>query len=389
MRNSPSTQADQYEGLFGIFISHASPDRHIAEAVATLLTENFPQRVHCVYSSAIAVGSGIQYGQPWLDWIKRHVDGARLVVVILTAHSVLRPWLLFEAGLARADEDKKIVALAIGVDGQKAFTGPFSAFQNLSATKLEIEKLIKELQKEVGFCQTERVVALLVKEFLVRIEDLALETVPESGPDGNERIAEALKQIDSRLAGLEAGEASRKVSESVVTGDSAEASALIVEALKQIDSRLAGLEAGGDSQNSSEAFVTGQVLEEQVLKVQDSIVRLEAQMNDRHKAILSRMETLKASKPASSGPPLRDSKAQETSTRKYKLWLREAPSNREEISQLLQQSTDHTTEWVDFVLRNLPLIVYVTTNRLEVLALELKLGQLGAIASVSIEDAKT
>lgn len=85
-----------------LFISHASSDKAIADALQSLIAEVFPpgpaQTVKIDYSSDDAPGGGIAPGARWLEWILEKVREADVCFVLLTADSVSAPWLTWEAG---------------------------------------------------------------------------------------------------------------------------------------------------------------------------------------------------------------------------------------------------------------------------------------------------
>ena len=58
------------------------------------------------------------------------IDEASDVVCLLTQRSVDRPWILYEAGVAKGKLGKQVIGVAMGIQHSVAFTGPFAQFQN-------------------------------------------------------------------------------------------------------------------------------------------------------------------------------------------------------------------------------------------------------------------
>ena len=60
------------------------------------------------------------------------LDDATDVVALLTARSVNRPWILYEAGVAKGklDANDRVLGIALGISLDDTATGPFAQFQN-------------------------------------------------------------------------------------------------------------------------------------------------------------------------------------------------------------------------------------------------------------------
>jgi hypothetical protein len=105
-----------------VFISHDSRDADLAEAFGNLLTDASGGVLKSFRSSDRKGTAGIEYGQEWYRAIMQKLDDATDVVDLLTAHSVNRPWLLYEAGVAKgklAANDRVFgIALGTGISGE-------------------------------------------------------------------------------------------------------------------------------------------------------------------------------------------------------------------------------------------------------------------------------
>jgi hypothetical protein len=80
-----------------IFISHASVDLALAELLAKHIDECEPQRKRTFLSSR---PGDIQADAEWVEVIQKNLRNADAYVILLTIHSVDRPWVSFEAGAA-------------------------------------------------------------------------------------------------------------------------------------------------------------------------------------------------------------------------------------------------------------------------------------------------
>src|SRR5260370_22111584 len=115
-----------------VFISHDSRDADLAEAFGNLLTAASGGILKSFRSSDRKGTAGIEYGQEWYRAIMQKLDDATDVVALLTAHSINRPWILYEAGVAKGKlgANERVFGIALGVTLDEAATGPFAQFQN-------------------------------------------------------------------------------------------------------------------------------------------------------------------------------------------------------------------------------------------------------------------
>src|SRR5215470_17363653 len=84
-----------------VFISHDSRDSDLAEAFSNLLTDASGGILKSFRSSDRKGTAGIEYGQEWYRAIMQKLDDATDVVALLTSNSINRPWILYEAGVAK------------------------------------------------------------------------------------------------------------------------------------------------------------------------------------------------------------------------------------------------------------------------------------------------
>lgn len=130
-----------------VFISHDSRDADLAEAFGNLLTDASGGILKSFRSSDRKGTAGIEYGQEWYRAIMNKLDDASDVVALLTAHSINRPWILYETGVAKGKLDgaSSVLGLALGVSLDEAATGPFAQFQNSPDDEDAITGLVLQL----------------------------------------------------------------------------------------------------------------------------------------------------------------------------------------------------------------------------------------------------
>ena len=150
-----------------VFISHDSRDADLAEEFSNLLKSASAGALKSFRSSDKKGTQGIEYGQEWYPAIMDKIDEASDVVCLLTQHSVDRPWILYEAGVAKGKLDKKVIGIALGIPLSIAITGPFAQFQNNDGDSEAITKLVLELVRKVpGLDPDQNLVKQLVDSFV-------------------------------------------------------------------------------------------------------------------------------------------------------------------------------------------------------------------------------
>jgi len=130
-----------------VFISHDSRDADLAEAFGNLLTDASGGILKSFRSSDRKGTAGIEYGREWYRAIMQKLDDATDVVALLTAHSINRPWILYEAGVAKGklSANDRVFGIALGVTLDEAATGPFAQFQNSPDEEDAITALVLQL----------------------------------------------------------------------------------------------------------------------------------------------------------------------------------------------------------------------------------------------------
>ena len=84
-----------------IFISHDNRDAELAEAFSKLLSSVSAGVLKSFRSSDRKGSQGIEYGTEWYPELMRNLESASDVVCLLTSRSLDRPWILYEAGVAK------------------------------------------------------------------------------------------------------------------------------------------------------------------------------------------------------------------------------------------------------------------------------------------------
>lgn len=199
-----------------VFISHDTRDAAIAEAFSKLLSNVSAGVLKSFRSSDKSGRQGIDYGVEWFPEIMKNMQDATDVVCLLTDLSIGRPWILFEAGLAKGKLNTPILGIALGIPLSKASAGPFAQFQNSDDDEESLVKLVRQLVSRVPNAEpNDDVIRPHVQKFITSASTVLagrkksgakVEQAP-SVSDSDARLFEEVKvmfkEVSSRLRRLE------------------------------------------------------------------------------------------------------------------------------------------------------------------------------------------
>lgn len=132
-----------------VFISHDSRDADLAEAFSKLLKSVSAGMIKTFRSSDKKGSEGIDFGDEWYKRLMVKLQATSDVVCLFTERSLDRPWILFEAGVAKGKLNTPVVGVALGVPLSRVSAGPFYQFQNMDASEPDLTKLVNQLARRV------------------------------------------------------------------------------------------------------------------------------------------------------------------------------------------------------------------------------------------------
>lgn len=176
-----------------IFISHDSQDAELAEAFSKLLSSVSAGLLKSFRSSDRKGVQGIEYGVEWYPELMKKLEMASDVVCLLTLRSLDRPWILYEAGVAKGKLDTPVYGVAFGIPLSKANTGPFAQFQNCDDKEESLMKLVLQLLSRIPDSDPDReAVQTQVKSFTQRADEILVELQgKESEQEGTDQYTDA------------------------------------------------------------------------------------------------------------------------------------------------------------------------------------------------------
>ncbi len=161
-----------------VFISHDTRDADLADEFSTLLRNASAGALKSFRSSDKKGTQGIEYGLEWYPAIMDKIDEASDVVCLLTQNSVDRPWILYEAGVAKGKLNTKVIGIALGIPLSEAVKGPFAQFQNNDGDAESVTKLVYDLVRKVpGLDPDRQIIKTLVEMFLRKVPELVVKKV--------------------------------------------------------------------------------------------------------------------------------------------------------------------------------------------------------------------
>ncbi len=164
-----------------IFISHDSRDAELAEAFSKLLRSVSAGMLKSFRSSDKKGTEGIEYGDEWYKKLMLNLESASDVVCLFTERSLERPWILYEAGVAKGKLDTPVLGIALGVPLSKVGSGPFYQFQNCDDTEDSLIGLVMQLSRRISSLEPDDgVVKSQVQTFKARASKILSKL---AGPD--------------------------------------------------------------------------------------------------------------------------------------------------------------------------------------------------------------
>jgi hypothetical protein len=168
-----------------VFISHDSRDAEVAEAFSKLLSSVSAGVLKSFRSSDRKGSQGIEYGVEWYPELMKKLESASDIVCLLTSRSLDRPWILYEAGVAKGKLDTSVYGIAVGIPLSRANAGPFAQFHNCDDKETALTKLVMQLLARVPDSEPDReAVQMQVKSFKDRLDQILKQA--EGGDDAEE-----------------------------------------------------------------------------------------------------------------------------------------------------------------------------------------------------------
>lgn len=157
-----------------IFISHDTRDAELAEAVSKLLSSVSCGMLKSFRSSDKKGAQGIEYGLEWYPELMKKLNASAGVLCLLTERSLNRPWILFEAGVAKGKLNTPVHGIAFGISLSDANTGPFAQFQNSDDDEESLTTVVMQLLSRIPGSEPDREAVLAQVRGFIEKKDAIL-----------------------------------------------------------------------------------------------------------------------------------------------------------------------------------------------------------------------
>lgn len=192
-----------------VFISHDGRDADLAEAFSKLVKSVSAGMIKTFRSSDKKGNEGIDFGDEWYKRLMSKLQTTSDVVCLFTERSLDRPWILFEAGVAKGTLDTPVIGIALGVPLNRVTNGPFYQFQNMDDSEGDLTKLVNQLARRVKNLELDADVVKAQVQAFKETEASILKTAAASAgttPAANgaeetavAKLVEEMKSLPSRV----------------------------------------------------------------------------------------------------------------------------------------------------------------------------------------------
>jgi len=193
-----------------VFISHDARDAEFAEAFSKLLKSVSAGMIKTFRSSDKKGTEGIDFGEEWYKRLMTQLQSTTDVVCLFTERSLDRPWILFEAGVAKGKVNTPVIGVALGVPLSRVSTGPFYQFMNIDGSEADLIKLVNQLAERVPNLELDsdvvktQVAAFKATEAMLLKKLASGSAKPKTKEEVDEtavaKLAEEMKALPSRVA---------------------------------------------------------------------------------------------------------------------------------------------------------------------------------------------
>lgn len=193
-----------------VFISHDVRDAELAEAFSKLLKSVSAGMIKTFRSSDKKGTEGIDFGEEWYKRLMAQLQSTSDVVCLFTERSLDRPWILFEAGVAKGKLNTPVVGVALGVPLSRVSAGPFYQFMNMDDSEADLTKLVNQLARRVPNLELDsdvvknQIVTFKATEaaLLQKLTTGSSKTAKKEDADESAvaKLAEEMKALPSRVA---------------------------------------------------------------------------------------------------------------------------------------------------------------------------------------------
>jgi PAS domain S-box-containing protein len=185
-----------------VFLSHDSRDGKLAKVVAETVSRVSLKQIEMWYSSDSSSFGGLKPGQVWINEIKEQMLVSRAILILLTPHSLYRPWMYFESGFGFHNQNCQVIPLCVGIS-RLAVPNPLAIFQCYELNDYELlTQFCRKLFSQFQVSFDEEMALPILRTASSTIKSLTPEAVADMHELGEERC-NAIGKVEICLAMLQ------------------------------------------------------------------------------------------------------------------------------------------------------------------------------------------
>jgi len=131
--------------MASVFISFVHEDQKIADAIKYLIQEELEPDGPVFLSSDLGQ---VRPGEQWVDKIRTALESCEVLISLLSARSIKRPWINFEAGAAWIQK-RPVIPVCFGKMSKASLPQPYSGMQAVALPGQE-DGLLKAIAEYLG-----------------------------------------------------------------------------------------------------------------------------------------------------------------------------------------------------------------------------------------------
>jgi len=181
-----------------IFLSHNAKDKVLATIIADTIKQVSIGQVKAWFSSDDRIDGGFDAGDNWYSEIHHKVENCDILIALITQNSIERPWLYYEAGLAKGVK-KKVVPVCIGIKREN-IKSPLKELQAYQLTdKNSYEEFLGRILHLLDFPLDKENFKKPIEKAIVKITTHKFEKVTEKEIDMESVLENFKSHIDQKF----------------------------------------------------------------------------------------------------------------------------------------------------------------------------------------------
>jgi hypothetical protein len=184
-----------------IFLSHHVKDKQLADIVAYAVNATSLRQIKTWFSSDDRIDGGFNAGDNWYSEIHQKAQNSDILVALITQNSIDRPWLYYEAGLAKAFK-KIVVPVCIGIK-REDIKSPLRELQGYQLSdRNSFEDFLGRILQLVEFPLDKKNFKGVIQKSILNITNYKFEKIDAKNVDIEEILENIKSHFDQKINSL-------------------------------------------------------------------------------------------------------------------------------------------------------------------------------------------